>query len=166
MRVLKNIMPKYIDAHCHTENIPAISAIVNSAKIADWGRVSELSKNGPYGAIGVHPWYVSDLPNNWGRLLEKYLLENPQLMVGEIGLDKHKPNMDFQMSVFEHQLKIAHKSWDNLALCWCLGTYCVYITQIPGRIAAIYFGAWLYRACIADAKICRCIQYVFFIWFT
>ena len=115
-------MPKYIDAHCHCKEQPTIGAIVNTAKMSDWGGVVELSTNGAYGAIGVHPWYISDLPTNWLQQLRKTLIDNPDLMVGEIGLDKHKPDMDLQISVFEQQLEIAHDL--NRGVCiHCVGAW-------------------------------------------
>lgn len=121
MRVLKT-MSKYIDAHCHTENKPTIGAIVNAATISDWGRVVELSKAGMYGAIGVHPWYLNDLPDNWYAILREMLIQNPELHVGEIGLDKHKPDMDLQISVFEQQLLLAHELGRGVSL-HCVGAW-------------------------------------------
>lgn len=39
-------------------------------------------------ALGVHPWYLEDLPENWLEELERLLLEHPSAIVGEIGLCK------------------------------------------------------------------------------
>lgn len=115
-------MPEYIDAHCHCSAVPTIGAIVNAAKISDWGRVVELSNCGIYGAIGVHPWYISDLPADWSERLFDMLIENPDLLVGEIGLDKHKPDMESQISVFKQQLCIAHQLKRGVCI-HCVGAW-------------------------------------------
>ena len=105
-------MKKYIDAHCHLfdEKLPDnIGAIVNATRPADWGGViAQANKNiNVWGAIGVHPWFVADLVAGWDEKLQDLLIQNPEIMVGEIGLDKHKPDMDLQIDVFSRQLEIA-----------------------------------------------------------
>jgi TatD DNase family protein len=115
-------MSKYIDAHCHTGQTSTVDAIVNAATILDWGRVVELSKAGMYGAVGVHPWYLNDLPDNWYAILREMLIQNPELHVGEIGLDKHKPDMDLQISVFERQLNLAHQ-FNRGVVLHCVGKW-------------------------------------------
>ena len=103
---------KYIDAHCHLfdEKLPNnIGAIVNATRPADWGGVIAVAdKNiNVWGASGVHPWVVADLVAGWDEQLQDLLIQNPEIMVGEIGLDKHKPDMDLQIDVFSRQLEIA-----------------------------------------------------------
>ena len=40
-----------------------------------------------YGALGVQPEEISDLPENWAEIVEKYC-DHPKIVaVGEIGLD-------------------------------------------------------------------------------
>lgn len=105
-------MKKYIDAHCHlfdkklSDNI---GAIVNATRPSEWGGViAQANKNiNVWGAIGVHPWFVVDLVAGWDEKLQDLLIQNPEIMVGEIGLDKHKPDMDLQIDVFSRQLEIA-----------------------------------------------------------
>ncbi len=106
------VMQKYFDAHCHLNNadIPQNIAVINNAtKISEWARTVELATAHPriFGAIGVHPWYISDLPNDWDAQLRNLLIANPNIMVGEIGLDKYYPNMDIQSDIFSRQLEIA-----------------------------------------------------------
>ena len=108
-------MEKYFDSHCHlsTKNVQnlKVGAIYNAAHFSDWDNIIRLSESAEnlYGAIGIHPWYVSDLPNNWFELLKNKLTENQKLMVGEIGLDKHHDNMDLQIDIFAKQLLLAHE---------------------------------------------------------
>ncbi|MBQ2859083.1 MAG: TatD family hydrolase [Alphaproteobacteria bacterium] len=105
-------MKKYIDAHCHLfdEKLPDnIGAIVNATRPSEWGGViAQANKNiNVWGAIGVHPWFVADLVADWDEQLQDLLIQNPEIMFGEIGLDKHRPDMDLQIDVFSRQLEIA-----------------------------------------------------------
>lgn len=116
-------MPKYIDAHCHLTNNVALSDILthakkinvvqfinNAAKFSDWNKVIEISEKNHdiVGAIGIHPWYISDAPNNWADIMQDLLLQNPQIQVGEIGLDKKHLDTEKQINFFVQQLQIAH----------------------------------------------------------
>jgi Tat protein secretion system quality control protein TatD with DNase activity len=106
------IMKKFIDAHCHLFDciLPDnIGAIVNATRPSEWGGViAQANKNiNVWAAIGVHPWFVADLVAGWDEQLQDLLIQNPEIMVGEIGLDKHKPDMDLQIDVFSRQLEIA-----------------------------------------------------------
>ena len=104
---------KYFDAHCHIthigQTILGIGAITNAATFSDWPDIISVSKQGAdiYGALGVHPWYLADCPTDWDRILEKHLIENPALMVGEIGLDKHTPDPESQIYYFKRQFDVA-----------------------------------------------------------
>lgn len=103
---------KYIDAHCHLfdEKLPNnIGAIVNATRPADWGDVIAGADKNPsvFAAIGVHPWFVGDLVAGWDAQLCELLEQNPGVMIGEIGLDKHKPDMDTQINVFARQMDLA-----------------------------------------------------------
>lgn len=125
-------MQKYIDAHCHIltdaemQNAAAYGVerfIVNAARPDDWGAVVELATRANVsGAVGVHPWYVSDLSDGWDAELVNTLVAHPNLMVGEIGLDKNRPNMDVQESVFCRQIQIAH-DLRRVAHVHCVGAW-------------------------------------------
>ncbi len=120
-------MQKYIDAHCHISDsmyLTEVGAIFNAAKPSDWATVSKISdkEKNIYGAIGVHPWYISDLSVGWQSELSDLLKQNPELMVGEIGLDKFHNDMSRQMDVFIAQLNIACAL--NRGVCvHCVGAY-------------------------------------------
>lgn len=105
----------YFNAHCHfltaSTLIPDnVGAVNNSAKISEWDFVikSAQQSNNIYAAIGVHPWYIDNLPDNWDVLLQDKLLACPDLAVGEIGLDNKYANMDAQIDIFVRQLVIAN----------------------------------------------------------
>ncbi|MBR6231631.1 MAG: TatD family hydrolase [Alphaproteobacteria bacterium] len=106
----------YIDAHCHLlkENefsdarlVGVEKILVNSAHLSDWEKVESLK--GIIPSIGIHPWYVKEAAEDWDKKMEKLLIENPALQVGEIGLDKLKPDFARQKQVFLVQLKLAQK---------------------------------------------------------
>ncbi len=105
-------MRKYFDAHCHlidADLTANVCAVVNATKIVEWGAVlNQVQANSNLcGAIGVHPWFVGELVDGWDVWLFDLLKSNPDISVGEIGLDKHKPNMDVQIDIFVRQLEIA-----------------------------------------------------------
>lgn len=105
-------MKKYIDAHCHLfdEKLPDnIGAIVNATRPSEWGKVIKQANQNinVWGAIGVHPWFVSDLTDGWDAPLRDLLVVNSDIMIGEIGLDKHKPDMETQIDVFVRQMDLA-----------------------------------------------------------
>ena len=105
-------MTKYIDAHCHTSDNPIllnVGAVYNATSPSDWFEIMGAVDVGAdiYGAVGVHPWFVLDLPAGWAENLRDILINNPLLQIGEIGLDKFKPDLNAQMSVFETQIRMA-----------------------------------------------------------
>ncbi len=125
-------MQQYIDAHCHIltdaemQNAAAHGVgrfIVNATAPTDWAAVVELAvRENVYGAIGVHPWHVTELSNDWYVVLGDMLMSYPDLMVGEIGLDKNRPNIELQESVFRRGLQIAH-DMHRVAHIHCVGAW-------------------------------------------
>ena len=119
----------YFNAHCHfltaSTFIPDnVGAVNNSAKISEWDFVIEYAQqsNNIYVAIGIHPWYIDGLPNNWDVLLQDKLLAYPDLTVGEIGLDNKYANMDAQIDVFMRQIVIANALKRGLHI-HCVGVW-------------------------------------------
>lgn len=98
-------MNNYIDAHCHYSG--GKNTFFNATRPDEWDAVVAHVRDGGHGAIGIHPWYISDANNNAIDKLRQILAKNPKLMVGEIGLDKYRPDMDRQIEIFCQQLYIA-----------------------------------------------------------
>lgn len=125
-------MPKYIDAHCHiltdAQMHDAVACgvghfIVNATRPSDWGAVVEMAtRENVSGAIGVHPWRVAEIADGWDAELINLLVANPNLMVGEIGIDKNHPNIELQESVFCRGLQIAH-DLQRVAHIHCVGAW-------------------------------------------
>ena len=106
-----------IDAHSHIDYIThnfqkdVVGTVCCATNESDWGILINKIKNDKniYGCFGVHPWFVSDVKDGFEARLEQILKSNDSFMVGEIGLDKYKPDMDKQVCVFERQFDIAVK---------------------------------------------------------
>ena len=116
----------YIDAHCHLlkesefQNAHLVGVeqiLVNAARPSEWDKVESLTDVIP--SIGIHPWYVGDAKGDWAGEMEKRLMANPALQVGEIGLDKLKPDFTRQKQVFLTQLKLAQK-YNRVASIHCV----------------------------------------------
>lgn len=129
-RSLLNIicdMRKYFDAHCHLidASLPVnVCAIVNATQLTQWDAVLNQVRvnHNLWGAIGVHPWFVEGLEYGWDIQLFDCLKYNPDISVGEIGLDKHKPNMDMQVDVLVRQLELAQELRRGVHL-HCVGAW-------------------------------------------
>ncbi len=118
----------YIDAHCHllkeselldAQMVGVKRLVVNSAKPGEWEQILNLKKEGIIPSIGIHPWYVNEVSGNWAEKIEKILAENNAVQVGEIGLDKLKPDFNKQKQVFLTQLKLAQK-YNRVASIHCV----------------------------------------------
>ncbi len=81
---------------------------------ADWPRLAALCEK-PLSftlipAFGVHPWFVSELPENWEERLRAVLNQFPHAPVGEIGLDAiREGDAALQERVFLRQLAVAEE---------------------------------------------------------
>ena len=93
------------DSHCHLNHRPLIDNLsqvllqasdkdighflVPATSSADWLITIELAKNYPqiYAAVGLHPWFINYITHSTLQQLEKILLQHPQIIMGEIGLD-------------------------------------------------------------------------------
>lgn len=102
---------KHTDAHCHLTCMPnseIACAICDATQESDWDKVITNSDNETvFACIGIHPWFVDTITPGWESRMREKLTQNPSVMVGEIGLDKYKPEMELQMQVFTTQIKIA-----------------------------------------------------------
>ncbi|MBQ6735897.1 MAG: TatD family hydrolase [Alphaproteobacteria bacterium] len=106
----------YTDAHCHLApdagNPEIACRIYNATRPTDWAAaidVAERDDDRNFAAVGIHPWYIADVTTDFTGEISNVLATHPNLMVGEIGLDKYHPDMPRQIEIFTTQLEIAHK---------------------------------------------------------
>lgn len=110
----------YYDAHIHLMDKDFLieaqkkgvhSFIINATTPNEWEQIISLSYqiDNLYPCIGIHPWFVKNLEQNWAQQMESLLKKYPFVMVGEIGLDYLKADKDIQLYVFETCLKLAQK---------------------------------------------------------
>ncbi len=66
-----------------------------------------------YGAVGVQPKEITNLPNNWLEITESYCNHPKIVAIGEIGLDyywiKEQENHNLQKEIFIKQIELAKK---------------------------------------------------------
>ena len=117
---------KFYDAHNHLqdgrfagrqsellavcEKVGVVQMVVNGTCESDWPQVLQLARENKMvlPSFGYHPWYLHERTPDWLANLEKFLDAAPSA-VGEIGIDRWKPGLDFvgQEEVFLAQLQIA-----------------------------------------------------------
>ncbi|MDR2728923.1 MAG: TatD family hydrolase [Chitinispirillales bacterium] len=115
------------DSHCHLQDkriYAHIDGVLERARSSgvnrilccgtnesDWADVAVIGseRKSVFCAFGVHPWYADSVGGGWDALLEKYLTDNPNAAVGEIGLDyaASERNDEQQKKIFIRQLDIA-----------------------------------------------------------
>lgn len=121
------LMNKLFDAHCHIQDerlFPHFEDLLEKAAAAgvkglavkgttetDWARLKRFAGayHFIYPSYGLHPYWIDKRTGNWKEALCRYLIENPEAGVGEIGID-HKMDgfdPDDQERVFRDQLAIA-----------------------------------------------------------
>ncbi|KAJ1501815.1 hypothetical protein HMI54_014950 [Coelomomyces lativittatus] len=115
------------DVHCHViespEQLDILSTIrtqymaLMSAKVEDWPKVRQLHRSYPDRTVpcfGVHPWYATKARQyhpTWLEDLRTELTENPQSIIGEIGLDKVAKNEEGKLHDWEDQESVFLDQW-------------------------------------------------------
>eukprot|EP01130_Rhizamoeba_saxonica_P002126 TRINITY_DN11938_c0_g1_i1.p1 TRINITY_DN11938_c0_g1~~TRINITY_DN11938_c0_g1_i1.p1 ORF type:complete len:279 (+),score=35.50 TRINITY_DN11938_c0_g1_i1:37-837(+) len=117
------------DSHCHLHRYPNcfdhITATTHqlylmSLEESDWELIENLSQIFPTNiktAFGVHPWWAHQVEDGWLDRLEQKLLEVPEAMLGELGVDKYSKTPEegvrtfntVQKEVFENQFFLAQR---------------------------------------------------------
>jgi len=118
----------FSDTHCHIykEYYEDIEKVIFNAKNAG---INKMINNGcdtktnievlntiktydeVYGAIGIHPEFVDNYNLEDLEFIEKNIMQDKVIAVGEIGLDYHytKENKEKQIDLFHKQLELAEK---------------------------------------------------------
>ena len=90
----------FIDIHTHRDTRhPDILSVLNLFP----EDVHKITETGLY-SLGIHPWYVQNADI---RIVAENAQKKQILAIGEIGLDKLKPDWDLQIELFKAQLRLA-----------------------------------------------------------
>lgn len=121
---------KIIDAHSHIDYIThklqpnVVGTICCTTDESQWATLIDMMGKYKciYGAFGIHPWFVDSVDDGFDLRLENLLKANSNYMIGEIGLDKYKPDIQKQIDVFIKQLDIAVK-YNRSVFLHCVGAW-------------------------------------------
>ena len=102
-----HLMPDQAFLDAHARNVTTF--FCNATGPENWQDVLDLSSRvlGVRPCVGVHPWFVGQLADDWSLQLTDILKKYPWAMVGEIGLDATKPFYEKQKAVFTQCLTLA-----------------------------------------------------------
>eukprot|EP00945_MAST-04E_sp_MAST-4E-sp1_P004269 g4269.t1 len=115
----------------HARKRGLVTSIINATSERDWDQVLQYRSEGSgiIAGLGVHPWYIDETlgeeNENWAVRLKCRLKADSSILVGEIGLDKLKGNLEKQKEICKEQLKIAkhlHRTIAGIHCVRCHGT--------------------------------------------
>lgn len=159
-------MTRYIDAHCHLPLRPVpdgCAIIVNAITEDDWAAIIDAAhqSDSVYGAIGIHPWYCGTVRNGWNAHMTDALRDNPNIMVGEIGLDTGHPDIELQRDIFTQQLKIANDFGRAAYIHW-IGAWDILPGLLSGGKAPVIMHSFAGSGEVMQTLLQKCDAYFSF----
>lgn len=110
-------MSQYIDIHTH--NLDKQPGIISVQILST---LEKISQN--YFCYGIHPWDIHKFEIDTFKEEFRKVLSNEYLIgLGEIGLDKLKPDYQKQIKYFEFQLNFAVNNNINMIIIHCVKAY-------------------------------------------
>lgn len=109
--ISENVDGKEIINKMESDNIEAIICIgTGPFDVENVVEIAEQNKN-VFAAIAFHPEYADDIKEKDFEKLEKLVLHNKVVAIGECGLDYHysKDNIERQKELFKRHIKLAIK---------------------------------------------------------
>ncbi len=120
-------MPVLVDTHCHLdfsvfnetlddllddcESKGVKAFVVPATRQAGFAKILNLGKRyrATFPALGLHPYFVADHSSEDLAVLDALLTDWKEsvVAVGEIGLDRFRPDFSDQIEVYEEQLSLA-----------------------------------------------------------
>jgi TatD DNase family protein len=153
-----------IDAHSHLQlrcnNPDEHDSIFLNEKIAlmsveesCWSKIKSLTATYPtlIAAYGVHPWYSHRVKDGWLPHLRQALVDNPESITGEIGLDRSWVPRDSgvlawgeQLMVFNAQVELATTLRRPVSVhcVHCQGFMHDYLRSCPDIPPSFYFHSY------------------------
>lgn len=99
-------MMPFVDAHTHQKTPPNETLISIQNLIV--GRDALTPTDVPNCSVGIHPWYISEDPDNQFAQLREWAAHPSVRAIGECGLDRLRgPSMVVQQVVFERQITLS-----------------------------------------------------------
>lgn len=86
--------------------------IIPGTSPKQWGRAQHLSEllGGVYFSAGIHPWFLSEAPQDLPLALAPYLQHQNCIAIGECGLDGSiDTDISMQLAIFKTHLELANK---------------------------------------------------------
>lgn len=115
------------DAHFHPGNYADGKGIAGglccSASRDDWEKVIGISRKDKaiIPCVGIHPWHIGTISDGiWTEM--RQTVSRTGAFIGEIGLDRMRPDMEKQEKIFAEQLLIA-KETGRPAIIHCVREY-------------------------------------------
>lgn len=115
----------HINMNCYKDRFDSLLEEIKSSGVekviipgvipADFAEIADLTDKYDmlYGAVGVHPSELKDLPADWLQQIENFISQNKIVAIGEIGLDyywdKDEENHNLQKDVLIKQIELAKK---------------------------------------------------------
>ena len=102
-----------IDAHCHCQPAPGVTALYNSVTSDDWDRVPVNPDIIPF--YGIHPWHAKSCSKielmSLGQFIKQKKADGIRFGIGETGLDKtgRNPDIEDQKGFFAFHLWLAEQ---------------------------------------------------------
>ena len=102
-----------IDAHCHCQPAPGVTALWNSVTSADWDCIPVSPDIIPF--YGIHPWHAKSCSKielmSLGQFIKQKKAAGIRFGIGETGLDKtgKNPDIEDQKGFFAFHLWLAEQ---------------------------------------------------------
>lgn len=105
-------------AHLKSNEHPQQNTHYCSGHPEDWEQLLAWQQKGSSCSLGIHPWALREAPPDWYQNLELHLLAQPQLHIGECGLDyaRFKHQKEKQIHFFLKHLELAQKHNRSLSV--------------------------------------------------
>ena len=116
----------FFDVHIHLSDFKDVTPLVLMERLEkagiqkcvcigahpdDWEKTAFFARTFKFEVLpcfGVHPWYVHNLRKDWPQILENYLLEFEDALIGECGFDRLKnPDFESAQKIFDAQLELS-----------------------------------------------------------
>ncbi len=152
-RAIFHCMEPVVDAHCHyepnafREYIGGGLFVCNAVRESDWAPMLTAAQTDTRirVALGLHPWAAASAAVGWDTRLFDILAANPDVMVGEIGMDRSRGDFSAQYDAFCRQYGLAARL-HRTAHIHCVRTWDVMLRVLktmprPPAIVLHRFGA-------------------------